>query len=764
MKAPVDILTPLLLAEARRQGAVADSAAAALEAASAVLRNVGSNPQATPEQWQSALADWRAAVAAVAGAAATRPPTGLMLDAIAFRLPPLPGISDIVGRVPRGAPLEALAPWRDGLRPAARLGPLQLRAVIPAIIAGSAVDPVGQVLGLAPPAGLGVELDAGVVRGGGALAFAETPHWRLSGAFGVSVGPVSASALGILERPGGILSLLVLLSARFLPGLQLGFGFAISGVGGLVAINRRADSDMLRAKLASGAASAALFPDDLDNAPAILDTLGALFVPEPGSFVAGPTLQLSWLKLGGIDFMLLDVAVLIELPGPRRILVIGRAMADIAPDGLELLHLQLDIAGELDFARSVVNLRAGLVDSHALGVFRASGDAALILSWGEPAYQLLTCGGFYPGFNPAPAVVAPLRRMALSMGGWSSPAFSAHFEAYLAATTNSFQLGGRLDVRIGVGMTAAGHISLDAIFQFQPFHFEADISGSLRVGVLGKTFAGVDVHGHLSGPGPLVLRARISIDLWLTDFSWSHTFRLGGSAQDQTGAIELVPALAAELQSSNLHATEAADRSVALAPAPERGGRALLSPLGGLSFTQRSAPLGLRLERFGARRLSVPTTAVIEPLDPDVAAGRSRTDLFAPGTFLDLTPAELLNQPPYDRLECGFELNFVAAQAATPVEKQVRYREYHRGRPPSMTAMRLFGAGVLASLDRQSAAPSVEDLTPVVTAREEQWVTYVGGSAAPAASRTAAQAAVRSGMAEAALAAADTPISLGQVA
>ena len=258
----------------------------------------------------------------------------------------------------------------------------------------------GDVLGFLPPSGLAINVDAGIAKGGGSLSFSDAPHWRLAGSFGVNLGVLSVGALGILERPGGAISLVMLLSARFTPGIQLGFGFQISGVGGLIGVNRRADTDAMRARLSSGAATDALFADNpAANAPAILETLGAIFVPAPGSFVVGPTMQLTWLKIGELDFLRVDAGVFIELPGPTRIVLVGSAVAEVPGPGTPLLHFQIDVIGEIDFVKSLLSIRASLVNSQALGIFRAAGDVVLITCWGSPPYQVLSIGGFYPGIQ-----------------------------------------------------------------------------------------------------------------------------------------------------------------------------------------------------------------------------------------------------------------------------------------------------------------------------------------------------------------------------
>jgi hypothetical protein len=352
------------------------------------------------------------------------------------------------------------------------------------------------------------------------------------------------------------------------------------------------------------------------------------------------------------------------------------------------------------------------------------------------------------------------------------PGLSVRFEAYLAATTNTFQIGGRLDVGFNVGMTAEGHIDVDAIFQYRPFHFDVDISGELRVGVLGRTFAGVDVHGHLSGPGPIVLRAGISIDLWLDDFTWDETFTIGRGVSDVLPAQFLISPLTQALTPSDIRARGGDDRHVVVRPAPATS-VSLVSPLGTLVFSQNHAPLGLPLERFGGAPLVMPTTADVTPVvrvnaqgqDIAVTVGGDASDYFAPGVYLSLDKAEALNQPPYDYLKAGFEMHLAPA-AATPAPLEVKYVEYYRGRVPKfLGALFLRDPAVLGLANQRAAAADVTDRTPLVTVASEAWATHApGGVVTPAPSRTAAHVAVRRGAAAVALPVSDTPISLAGVA
>lgn len=766
----VGSFTETLIARANiiAPGSAAVAAAAlALRTSSAALEAATTNPATTEAAWRSALVDWRTKLISLTQSVLPGAgPFSLILDSVNYQLPPIPGIASVLPSViPGNTPLDQLNRWRDDIPGDATLGPINLKALIPSVSIRRAGEVAGDVLGFLPPSGLAINIDAGIARGGGSLSFSEVPHWRLAGSFGINLGVLSVGALGILERPGGTLSLVMLLGARFTPGIQLGFGFQISGMGGLIGANQRADTDAMRARLSSGTATDALFADDPTvNAPAILETLSSIFVAAPGLFVVGPTMQLTWLKIGAVDFLHVDAGVFIELPGPARIVIVGRVIAEVPAPGVPLLHFQIDVIGEVDFVKSLLSVRAALVNSQALGIFRAAGDAVLIICWGSPPYQVLSLGGFYPGFNPAPAVVAPMRRIALSTDFDYLPGLWLRFEAYVAVTSNTFQVGGRLDLGINIGITAEGYVNLDALFQFQPFYYNVEIHGGLRVGVLGKTFAGVDVSGHISGPGPNVIHASISIDLWLTDFSWSDTFTIGSAGGQSTATVDLVPELAKQLIAANVRARGGADPLIALKPRPATD-VALVSPLGTLVFSQRTAPLNLQIERFGGLRLRQPTTAAIVTTSPGITAGAVERDYFAPGTYMELSVAEALNQPPFDRLDAGFELAFGAA-SATGTDKDVKYHNFYRGRPLSIDGTLFhFENGVLGLMVSRRAAPEVADRSALVAVKDEPWVTRdAKGLATVASSRSAAHVAVRHGRAAVALPAADTPVSLAAVA
>src|ERR671922_167568 len=78
-------------------------------------------------------------------------------------------------------------------------------------------------------------------------------------------------------------------------------------------------------------------------------SLAAFFPAQEGSFVVGPTFELAWIKVEGADLFAVDAGLVIELPGPRRIVVVGSARSQLGPPAAPLLYLRIDVLGVLDF-------------------------------------------------------------------------------------------------------------------------------------------------------------------------------------------------------------------------------------------------------------------------------------------------------------------------------------------------------------------------------------------------------------------------------
>ena len=72
------------------------------------------------------------------------------------------------------------------------------------------------------------------------------------GTLELPLGPVQISAAAVIAAVDDQPAFLAIMGAAFIPPLQLSFGFSLDRVGGIVGINRRADSEALRRSRAHG--------------------------------------------------------------------------------------------------------------------------------------------------------------------------------------------------------------------------------------------------------------------------------------------------------------------------------------------------------------------------------------------------------------------------------------------------------------------------------------------------------------------------------
>ena len=111
-------------------------------------------------------------------------------------------------------------------------------------------------------------------------------------------------------------SLLLIITADFGPGIQLGFGFTLLAVGGLIGLNRTMLLQPLMDGVRTGAIDSVMFPHDVvKNAMKIISDLRAIFPPHEGTFLIGPMAKLGW---GEPTLISLALGVIIEIPGNCR--------------------------------------------------------------------------------------------------------------------------------------------------------------------------------------------------------------------------------------------------------------------------------------------------------------------------------------------------------------------------------------------------------------------------------------------------------------
>lgn len=514
-------------------------------------------------------------------------------------------------------------------------------------------------LGFKPPTGVGLTVNASVVVGGGFLRFDAQKH-EYSGVLELQiVDKIAVKAIGLLttrlpDGSKGYSLVLIIFVEGFTP-IQLGFGFALTGIGGLLGVNRTFAEEALRAGLKNHTLDSALFPKDVvRNAPQIVSNLNRVFPPAKGHYLFGPMAQIAW---GTPPLITADVGVVLEFGARLRLLILAQIAAILPKRENDLVRLQMDAIGIIDFDQGTAELDATLYDSRLLKKFALTGDIAMRLKWeGSPSFAL-AIGGLHPAFNP-PANFPKLERIAINLSTGDNPRIRC--EAYFALTANTVQFGARAELYAAAsGFSIQGELGYDVLIQFDPFSFLADFYAQLQLKRGSSTLFKVRFEGALAGPRPLHIRGKATFEiLW-----WDVSIRVDktlveGEKPPRPEPIDVLPRLKEALGDPGnwLSQLPAGQRPiVTLRAKPEADTDVLLHPLGTLTVKQGVVPLDLDISRFGqappagARRFTITDVTVGE----DQQVERSVRDFFAPAQFLELTDDEKLSRPSFEPMDAG---------------------------------------------------------------------------------------------------------------
>jgi len=551
-------------------------------------------------------------------------------------------------------------------------------------------------LGFLPPKGVGLSVDAGVIKGGGYLSV-DTVRGEYTGALELTFsGVIALKAIAIIntKMPDGSVdfALLILVTAEFAP-IQLGFGFTLVGVGGLLAMKRRLDTEALRVGVRTGALNSILFPQDIiANITRIISDIKNIFPLASDHFVIGPMGKLGW---GTPTLLSLEIGVIIDLPTPA-VVIAGVLRASLPAEDLPILNLQVNFAGGIDFEKGLIWFDASLYDSHLL-IYTLTGDMALRIGWGDQAILILTVGGFHPAFNEIPPDLRGLRRLGISLLSGDNPRLSC--QTYFAITSNTVQSGSRVELYAeGCGLNIYGFLGYDLLVQFNPFHFIADLEAGLALRDGTDELMGIHVHGELSGPNPFRARGEASIDLWLFSISIDFDVTWGDDAAAQIEAeVEVLPLIEAALKDDrNWLATLPANthQNVTLKKLQLPPEQIVLNPFAVLSVSQKVVPLGLEINKFGNQKPK--GTTRFELTFADGATEEVREE-FAIANFQHLNDSEKLSSKSFDKMRSGLRFSVgdssqTGANTAKDVTYELSYVHRKRGLTIRAGLVRLFGS------------------------------------------------------------------------
>ncbi|MCP4314777.1 MAG: hypothetical protein GY789_01735 [Hyphomicrobiales bacterium] len=523
---------------------------------------------------------------------------------------------------------------------------------------GGNLGPLNVEAGFKPPNGIGLAVDGGGMSGGGYL-FLDPDRGEYAGALELKFqGAIHLKAIGVLNTilPDGSdgFSLMILITAEFTP-IQLGFGFTLNGVGGLIGINRTMMLDVLGDGVRDGTLQSILFPDDVvANAASIIADLQSVFPPMEGRFVVGPMAKLGW---GTPTLVTLELGVLIEIPRPA-FAIIGILSMALPDESVAILEINVAFAGSVDFEKKQLRFDASIFDSRVL-TFQLSGDMALRIYWGENANFLMTVGGFHPAYVPPPMDLPDIRRIAISLMT-GNPRISA--EAYFAVTSNTVQFGGRVEAYAGADIfNVYGHLSLDALIQFNPFHFIVSLGAMVAARSGSTVLFSVELTFTLEGPTPWHAygKAKFSISLLFFDIDVSIKFDVKVGAEEDTTLppVDALDELAAALGNvENWAALAAADEALLVSLRDiGNAARQVVHPMGGLTVMQKAVPLNIEIDKFGSRNLAGGNRIEIAAIrvGGDQIETTPLRGEFAPAQFFNLSNAEQLSNSSFDDFDTG---------------------------------------------------------------------------------------------------------------
>jgi Family of unknown function (DUF6603) len=566
----------------------------------------------------------------------------------------------------------------------AALGPLQ--AVVEQIGAnaklkfppdhGGNAGPVDFQLAFRPPKGVGLSLDTGVVKGGGYL-FIDTEKGEYAGALELTFsGIISLKAIGLIttRMPDGSsgFSLLIIITAEFGTGIQLGFGFTLLAVGGLIGLNRAMRLQPLAESMRTGAIESVMFPHDVvANAPKIISDLRTFFPPEEGKTLIGPMAKLGW---GTPTLVSLSIGVIIEIPG--NIAIVGILKIALPTEDAALIVIQVNFIGAIEFDKQRFWFFASMYESRVI-FLTIEGEMGVLAAFGDDANFVLSVGGFHPQFNPPPLPFPSPRRISINI--LNQPLSRIRVEGYFAVTTNTAQFGARAELFFGFSACSIeGHLGFDALFQFSPFRFIIEISFSVSLKVFGMGLFGIHVQFTLEGPSAWRASGTGSISFFFFDIDVDFDITWGEGRDTSLPPIEVMPVLEAEVRrEDNWRAALPAGTNLLVSLRqldPEEAGT-VLHPVGTLKVSQRAVPLDVAIAKVGNRKpsdakrfsLTVVTGGLSKILDVD--------ESFAPAQFDELGDGEKLSRPAYEPRHGGIELSVAGNQLASGamLKRVVRY-------------------------------------------------------------------------------------------
>ena len=523
-------------------------------------------------------------------------------------------------------------------------------------------------IGFKPPSGMGLLLDAGIVKGGGSLFF-DPARGEYAGSLELKFARWGLKAIGILttKMPDGSpgFALLLLIYAD-LPRFHIAYGIFFEGVGGLIGLQHGADIDALQVGIPSGVFDDVLFPaNPVADAPRIINRLRVVFPIRAHAFLIGPMFRLTWgtpavgeIKLG----LLLAMDNVLGGDEPislNSILLLGQIRIGLPETQRgDVVRIICDFFGYLDFANRRFGFYARLRDSRLVGGLELTGSLVLQIDFGDRPSFVVAAGGFHPRFQDLPAgLPQKLDRIGLR---FNIGIVKIAINCYLAITSATVQFGADARIKIKLGpVSVDGRLGFDALIYYEPFfRFELDFRAGVTVKFRGHTLMAVDVSGVLSGPGLWRIQGNFKFKVLWWDVEKRFDERWGDRPLLEVVATNLARLLQAAYSNlDNWSAALPAGNDTLVTLSAQKGETEILAhPLGQLRVSQKVAPLNVKLEKYGetpiegADRFDFQQVTVGDRSIVDFTPTR---EYLARSNYLRLSEEDRLSKPSFESFDVG---------------------------------------------------------------------------------------------------------------
>lgn len=573
----------------------------------------------------------------------------------------------------------------------AELGPLKLTVQnigfeLKMNFDGGNAGPFGVDAAFKWPTGVGIAIDGGGFKGGGFLSI-DVYKGEYTGVLELQFkGTLALRAIGIIntKMPDGSdgFSLLIIITAEFTP-IQLGFGFTLNAVGGLLGLNRTMLIEPLREGVRTGSLNSILFPTNIiANATRIISDIKRIFPIQESRFVFGPMAKLGW---GTPTLISIELGLLIEVPDPVRIAILGVIKVVLPDEAADLIRIQVNFLGVIDFEKQELAFDASLFNSRIL-TFTLTGDMVLRIGWGNNPNFLLSVGGFHPAFVPPPMSLPEIRRLTLSLLEGNNPRLTV--EAYFAVTSNTVQFGAKAELYAAAGpFSIHGLLGFDILFQFNPFYFSARVYITVDVRAGSTTLFCIELDLTLEGPTPWHAKGKASFRILFIKITVSFDVTWGEERNDTLPPVEVLPLLREALaKRGNWRAIiPTGVNQLVTIKEIDVTDDVIVHPAGTLHITQKIVPLGLPIKKFGNQQPSGANEFKITQVELGTQAqvAEKLKEQFAPAQFFEMSDADKVSKKSFEEYEAGVAVSSSSSAKCSyatvvPVEHELIYAPEHR--------------------------------------------------------------------------------------